>query len=106
VAATSWRLTWRGRSWSLEDGVTGAMPITGLHALRVAAELGSDTWDAMDPARSPNALMTWLAVLVADGAEDLAPAYDEITSANVSELLGSLTFTDQSEWQELTNGPR
>jgi hypothetical protein len=88
----SWKLTWRGRSWSLEDDVPGAMPVTTLQSLRVAAELGSDTWETMEPGRSPNALATWLAVLVADGA-DLDDAYAEITAATLGELLGALSFT-------------
>jgi hypothetical protein len=96
VTSTAWRLTWRGRSWSLDDDVTGALPITGAQVLRVALELGSDTWDAMDPGRSPNALMTWLAVLAADSPED-PPAYVEVTSATAAELLRALTITTPTQ---------
>ncbi len=69
--------------------------VTGAQTLRVAVELGSDTWDAMDPAGSPNALMTWLAVLAA-GDPQSDPAYEEITAASVAELMQALTFTDGS----------
>lgn len=94
-AAKAWKLTWRGRTWSLEDHVTGATPVTGKQVLQVAVELGSDSWDTMDPARSPNALMTWLAVLASDGTpDDLARCYGDIAASNAAELLRALSFTE------------
>jgi hypothetical protein len=104
AAMTAWKLTFRGRSWALDDTIEGATPITGAQVLRVALEMQSDTWEALNPARSPNALMTWLAVLIADGNPDLTEAYIQITSSTAAELIRSVTFAAQSSPEPSMNG--
>ena len=100
-----WRITWGGQSWSLA-GFDGSTAVTGAHVLRVTMELGTDTWESMNPALSPKVLMTWLAVLIADGgdADELVAAYIEVTSATAADLVRALTFGDPAKVDASMNG--
>ena len=93
----TWRITWRGRTWGESD-------LTGRHLSVLSLLTGRDDFDQldMDPRQGHQRLMMMItACLVVDAggavedpdevATKVAQCMDEVSSAPVEEILGSLT---------------